>query len=68
VTEALQRLHLDGRRPWRAVGRHAKRVALAQALVAAPDVLLLDEPTNHLDLDAIEWLEELLRGFRARWC
>jgi ATP-binding cassette subfamily F protein uup len=31
--------------------------------VAVPDVLLLDEPTNHLDLDAIGWLEELLRGF-----
>jgi hypothetical protein len=40
-----------------------KRVALAQALVAAPDVLLLDEPTNHLDMDAIEWLETLLRRF-----
>jgi ATP-binding cassette subfamily F protein uup len=40
-----------------------KRVALAQALVAAPDVLLLDEPTNHLDLDAILWLQELLISF-----
>jgi ATP-binding cassette subfamily F protein uup len=40
-----------------------KRVALAQALVAAPDVLLLDEPTNHLDLDAILWLQELLINF-----
>ena len=42
-----------------------KRVALAQALVAVPDVLLLDEPTNHLDLDSIAWLEELLRGFKG---
>jgi ATP-binding cassette subfamily F protein uup len=37
-----------------------RRVLLAQALVAAPDVLLLDEPTNHLDLAAIQWLEETL--------
>jgi ATP-binding cassette subfamily F protein uup len=47
-------------------GGDRKRLAIAQALCAEPDVLLMDEPTNHLDLDGILWLEELLReGARA---
>ncbi|CAE8661824.1 unnamed protein product [Polarella glacialis] len=39
------------------------RVALAQALFAAPSVLLLDEPTNHLDLEACIWLEDHLSRY-----
>ncbi|BFO57627.1 ATP-binding cassette domain-containing protein [Acidovorax sacchari] len=64
VEETMQRLHLDPQaRVGDLSGGLKKRVALAQALVARPDVLLLDEPTNHLDVDSIEWLEELLLAF-----
>ena len=46
-------------------GGQKKRVALAQAWVQKPDVLLLDAPTNHLDIDAIIWLENLLKAFEG---
>lgn len=44
-------------------GGMKRRVLLAAAIIAEPDILLLDEPTNHLDLPAIEWLETYLSTY-----
>ena len=41
-------------------GGEKRRVALARALLARPDLLLLDDPPNHLDTESIEWLEGFL--------
>jgi ATP-binding cassette subfamily F protein 3 len=48
-------------------GGQKNRLGMARLLLSNADVLLLDEPTNHLDVDAVEWLEEFLKGYEKTY-
>ncbi|MDA3869850.1 MAG: ATP-binding cassette domain-containing protein [Gammaproteobacteria bacterium] len=66
VESVLSKMKLDGDTDFTKLsGGMRRRVLLAKALVVDPDLLLLDERTNHLDLEAIQWLEEQLLGYRG---
>jgi ATP-binding cassette subfamily F protein uup len=64
VDQVISRLNLDRDAAMSSLsGGWRRRVMLGRALVSAPDLLLLDEPTNHLDIDAIIWLEDMMKDF-----
>jgi ATP-binding cassette subfamily F protein 3 len=69
IQQTLEGLGL-GKQAWHMPLRHLSggqktRALLARLLLEKPDLLMLDEPTNHLDIEAVEWLERILREWEG---
>lgn len=66
VDQVIARLDLDRDATVSSLsGGWRRRTMLGRALVSSPDLLLLDEPTNHLDIEAITWLEDMMKEFEG---
>ncbi len=66
IEDTLAKMSLDPAARFETLSSGMKRrVLLARAIAAKPDLLLLDEPTNHLDIESILWLEDFLARFAA---
>jgi ATP-binding cassette subfamily F protein 3 len=69
VKTALQKLGFPPYRwtdsPHSLSGGEAHRLALLCVILSGAEVWLLDEPTNHLDIQAIAWLEDMVRSAPA---
>ena len=48
-------------------GGWIKKIEIAAAFIANPDLVIFDEPTNHLDFKSILWLEESLQRASFSW-
>ena len=69
IRTALERVGLDpdDKRTYRKYSLGMKqRLAIAQAIMAHPDVLMLDEPTNGLDDDGVRKIRDLILAEKAR--
>ena len=69
IQQTLQGLGL-GKEAWdmplnHLSGGQKTRALLARLLLEKPDLLMLDEPTNHLDIEAVEWLERILKEWQG---
>ncbi len=69
IQQTLEGLGL-GKKHWHTPLNHLSggqktRALLARLLLEKPDLLMLDEPTNHLDIEAVEWLERILRDWQG---
>ena len=69
VQAALERVYVGGiaqRRADTLAYPDTKRVSIARALVAEPEILLLDEPAGGLGPQDIEWLNGLISNLKSQ--